>query len=97
MSGRCSKTHPKKAFTELNALNQSHLRISRLLDTPKGELKFQDVVVSLCAESAFAAFEAERKQIQGTIDTVVLTVDELESKLEELRSSRRTKAIPRQS
>ena len=83
----------QKAFTELNALNESYLRISRLLDTRKGELKFQDVVGSIGAESAFAAFEAERKQIQSAIDTVVLSVDTLETKLKELRSPKRTKAI----
>ncbi|EIV2911325.1 MULTISPECIES: hypothetical protein [Serratia] len=83
----------QKAFTELNSLNENYLRISRLLDTRKGELKFQDVVGSLGAESAFAAFEAERKQIQNSIDSVVLTIDVLETKMAELRSPKRTKAI----
>ncbi|MGP2832040.1 hypothetical protein ACTVKO_01850 [Serratia nevei] len=83
----------QKAFTELNSLNENYLRISRLLDTRKGELKFQDVVGSLGAESAFAAFEAERKQIQNAIDAVVLTIDALETKMTELRSPKRTKAI----
>jgi hypothetical protein len=82
-----------KAFVELNSLNENYLRISRLLDTRKGELKFKDVVGSLGAESAFAAFEEERTQIQASIDTVVLTIDALESKMNELRSLKRTKAI----
>lgn len=83
----------QKAFTELNSLNESYLRISRLLDTRKGELKFKDVVGSFGAESAFAAFEAERKQIQEAIDAVVLTIDTLEVRMRELRSPKRTKAI----
>ena len=83
----------QKAFSELNSLNENYLRISRLLDTRKGELKFRDVVGSLGAESAFAAFEAERKQIQEAIDAAVLTVDELETTMKRLRSPKRTKAI----
>lgn len=83
----------QKAFTELSSLNENYLRISRLLDTRKGELKFKDVVGSLGAESAFAAFEAERKQIQDAIDAVVLTVEALETRMKELRSPKRTKAI----
>ena len=82
-----------KAFSELNSLNENYLRISRLLDSRKGELKFKDVVGSLGAESAFAAFEEERKQIQAAIDAVVLTVDALETKMNELRSPKRTRAI----
>lgn len=83
----------QKAFSELSSLNENYLRISYLLDTRKGELKFEDVVGSFGAESAFAAFEAERKQIQDAIDAVVLTVDALETRMKELRSPKRTKAI----
>lgn len=83
----------QKAFTELNSLNENYLRISRLLDTRKGELKFKDVVGSFGAEAAFAAFEAERRQIQAAIDAVVLTIDALETKMNELRSAKRTKVI----
>lgn len=82
-----------KVFSELNSLNEKYLSISRLLDSRKGELKFKDVVGSLGAESAFAAFEEERKQIQAAIDAVILTVDALETKMTELRSPKRTKAI----
>lgn len=83
----------QKTFTELSALNDNYLRISRLLDTRKGELKFKDVVESFGAESAFAAFEGERKLTQDAIDAAVLTVDALEMKMNELRSPKRTKAI----
>ncbi|RQS57429.1 hypothetical protein DID96_36595 [Burkholderia sp. Bp8963] len=80
-------------FSELNNLNENYLRISRLLDTRKGELKFQDVVGSIGAEAAFAAFDAERRQLQSAIDAAVLAVDALDEKMKELRSAKRTKSI----
>lgn len=83
----------QKAFSELSALNENYVRISRILDTRKGELKFKDVVGSLGAESAFAAFDAERKQVQAAIDSVVLKVDKLEARMNDLRSVKRTKGI----
>ncbi|MBV7502877.1 hypothetical protein [Achromobacter sp. ACM05] len=85
------RTH--NALSELNSLNENYLRISRLLDSRKGELQFKDVVESLGAESAFTAFEEERKRIQAAIDAIVLTVDALETKMNELRSPKRTKAV----
>ncbi|MFT0171479.1 hypothetical protein ACLKMY_21125 [Paraburkholderia mimosarum] len=81
------------AFSELNSLNENYLRISRLLDTRKGDLKFQDVVGSIGAEAAFAAFDSERKELQSAIDAAVLTVNALEQKMKDLRSPKRTKAI----
>lgn len=83
----------RRALSDLSTLNENYLRISRLLDTRRGEMKFQDVVGSIGAESAFAAFEAERRQIQAAIDAALLTVDKLEEKMKELRSPKRTKGI----
>jgi len=85
------RTH--KVFAELSSLNENYQRISRLLDSRKGELRFKDVVGSLGAESAFATFEAERKQIQAAIDAVVLKINALETRMKELRSLKRTKKI----
>lgn len=85
---RCQST-----YGELSTLNDNYLRISGLLDTRRGELKFQDVVESIGAESAFAAFEAEREQIQMAIDQAVLSVNALEVKMNELRAKKRTKDI----
>jgi hypothetical protein len=45
------------------------------------------------AEGALAAFEAERKQLQGAIDEAVLAVDKLDETMKELRAIKRTKAI----
>lgn len=83
----------QSAFAELSTLNDNYLRISRLLDTRRGELKFQDIVGSMGAESAFAAFEAERKLLQEAIDRAVLSVNALEVKMKELRAPKRTKEI----
>jgi hypothetical protein len=81
------------ALAELSMLNENYQRISRLLDTRKGELKFQDVVSSMGAESAFAAFEAERKDLQEAIDMALSAVDALDEKMKSLRAAKRTRAI----
>lgn len=81
------------ALSELNTLNGNYQRISKLLDTRKGELNFQDVVGSMGAESAFAAFEAERKHLQETIDKALSSVDALERKMKSLRAAKRTRSI----
>lgn len=81
------------ALAELSTLNENYQRISKLLDTRKGDLKFQDVVGSMGAESAFAAFEAERKQLQEAIDKALGAVDALDEKMKTLRSAKRTRAI----
>lgn len=80
-------------FAELSSLNENYERISKLLDTRKGDLKFQDVVGSMGAECAFAAFEAERKQLQEAIDKALGSVDALEKKMKLLRSAKKTRAI----
>lgn len=80
-------------LAELSTLNENYLRISKLLDTRKGELKFQDVVIGMGAESAFAAFEAERKQLQETIDRALGAVDALDEKMKALRTAKRTREI----
>jgi len=81
------------ALAELSTLNGNYQRISKLLDTRRGELKFQDVVGSMGAESAFAAFEAERKHLQQAIDKALGAVDALEEKMKSLRAAKRTRAI----
>lgn len=81
------------ALAEFSTLNENYQRISKLLDTRKGELKFQDVVDSMGAESAFAAFEAERKQLQEAIDEALGEVDALDEKMKTLRNAKRTRGI----
>lgn len=81
------------ALAKLNSLNENYFRISRLLDTRKGELKFKDVVGSMGAESAFAAFEAERNQLQEAIDVALTAVDALDETMKSLRTAKKTRAI----
>lgn len=83
----------RTALAELSNLNENYLRISRLLDTRRGELKFKDVVGSMGAESAFAAFEIERKHLREAIDKALGTVDALEIRMKSLRAAKRTRAI----
>jgi hypothetical protein len=83
----------QKALGELTTLNEQYLRISRLLDTRKGELKFKDVVEGIGAEGAVAAFEAERKELQEALTTSLSAVDEFDQTMKELRALKRTKAI----
>ncbi len=80
-------------LARLHTLDESYQRISKLLDTRKGDLKFQDVVESIGAESAVAAFEAERKLLQGAIDKALGAVDALDEKMKLLRAPKRTRAI----
>jgi hypothetical protein len=77
----------------LGSLNENYARISSLLDTRRGELQFKDVVGSMGAESAFAAFETERKLLQDAIDTRLGAVDVLDERMKALKSLKRTKAI----
>lgn len=83
----------RTALAELSTLNENYQRISTLLGTSKGELKFQDVVGSMGAESAFAAFEAERKLLQEAINKAIGAVDSLDEKMKSLRAVKRTRAI----
>ena len=82
-----------KALARLSTLNENYQRISSVLDTRKGELKFQDVVESMGAESAFAAFEVERKLLQEAIDKALVVVNALDEKMKRLRAPKRTRAI----
>jgi len=85
---RCST-----ASARLSTVNENYKRISVLLDTRKGALKFEDVVGSLGAESAFAAFEAERQLLQEAIDKTLGVIDSLDEKMKLLRAPKKTRAI----
>lgn len=80
-------------LARLHTLDESYQRISKLMDTRKGDLKFQDVVESIGAESAVAAFEAERKLLQDAIDKALGAVDALDEKMKLLRAPKKTRAI----
>jgi hypothetical protein len=79
--------------TALGTLEQHYVRISQLLEARKGDLKFEDVVQSMGAESAAAAFESERKALEAEIDRRLGIVERLEERMKSLRSTGRTREI----
>ncbi|MGE4664121.1 hypothetical protein AB8970_06145 [Yersinia enterocolitica] len=81
------------AFRELKSLNENYSRISHLLETRKGELNLRDVIGNIGAESAFEAFESERKLIQNEIDKTTSKINDLDIEMKGLRSLKRTKLI----
>jgi hypothetical protein len=87
------KDRYSRALTKLNSLDENYFRIRTLLESRRGALKFQDVVNSMGAECAFAAFEAERKQLRGEINTAIALVDDLDEKMKALRTAKRTRGI----
>lgn len=81
------------AVEEMNTLNENYSRISHLLETRKGEMNLRDVIGNIGAESAFEAFETERKIIQSEIDQMTSKINDLEREMKDLRSPQRTKSI----
>jgi hypothetical protein len=82
-----------KTRGSLRELDAHYYRISELLETRRGELKFDDVVKSMGAEVAFEAFENELQALQTKIDTHLSEINGLEAKLEKLTSKTRSNKI----
>jgi hypothetical protein len=85
----------KRAGTdrEMQALDENYQRVSSVLDVRRGELRFGQVVESLGAESAFRAFDKQAEALQAEVDKKAGQVDSLDSRLKELTSKERSKAI----
>ena len=66
---------------------------SAILEARRGDLKFEDVVRGMGAETAFAAFESELADLEGKISELVVKVDGLERQLEKLTSKKRSTEI----
>lgn len=79
--------------TSLADLESQYLRISEILSVRRGDLQFLEVVNSMGAESAFAAFEVELKALKSEIYRRVLIVHDLDQSLKGLRNPKRTKSI----
>lgn len=79
--------------TDLRKLDENYNRIATLLSTRKGDLKFKDVVGSMGAESAFAAFDGERKELQAHIEQALGRVDGFDQKMKSLRNVKKTRGI----
>lgn len=74
-------------------LQSNYDRISEILNTRRGELRFEEVVESMGAESAFKAFEEEGEVLEREIMKRLAKVDSLSDKLSELTSKKRTNEI----
>lgn len=82
-----------RSNASLRELDNNYARISAILETRRGDLKFEDVVRGMGAETALAAFELELTDLEGKINDLLVKVDGLESQLEELTSKKRSTAI----
>lgn len=83
----------RKTQLELKGIGKNYWRISQILDTRRGELQFRQVVDSLGAERAFAAFEEEGKLLKDDIDTRLSEIEALDSSLKKLTDAKRSKRI----
>ena len=83
----------QKSKARLRILDENYNRISAILETRRGDLRLDDIVRSMGAESAFAAFEAELVEIEAKINPLVIAIDSLIAQLGELTSTRRSKDI----
>ncbi|MGN8118087.1 hypothetical protein [Labrys sp. 22185] len=83
----------EKSKARLRTLDNNYNRISAILETRRGDLRLDDVVKAMGAESAFAAFEAELVELEARINPLVIEIDRLTAQLGELTSTRRSKGI----
>ncbi|OIS94217.1 hypothetical protein [Brucella cytisi] len=83
----------QKSKARLRMLDDNYSRISSILETRRGDLRLEDVVRAMGAESAFVAFEAELVELEAKINPLVITIDGLIAQLGELTSTKRSKNI----
>lgn len=81
--------------SELQQLQTNYNRISKILDTRRGDLHFRQVVDSMGSERAFRAFEDEGVSLKHDIDKHLSKIDVLDKRLKGLTDKKRTKAILR--
>ncbi|WP_141687892.1 AAA family ATPase [Stappia indica] len=77
----------------LRSLDDNYRKISNILETRRGDLKLNDVVRAMGAESAFAAFEAELSELEVKINPLVTAIDKLNRRLSELTNRKRSNSI----
>ena len=90
-----SKIELKHNETEIQllGLESNYRRVSDILNTQKGDLKFSDVVNSIGAESAFSVFEEENAEIENEISTYVQEIYKFDEALKPLLDKQRSKDI----
>lgn len=82
-----------KTRERLRELDDRYYRVTQLLETRRGDLKFDDVVKSMGAEVAFEAFEVELQALKTNIDTRLSDIEGLDAILNELTSRKRSNQI----
>lgn len=85
---RCCRTQAR-----LDDLVANYDRISRILNTRRGDMVFRDVVDSLGAEGAFAAFADEERQMDRSISDLAGQVGLLDHEMSRLNNTRRAREI----
>ena len=78
---------------ELAALSDSYRKINSILDTRRGEMKFQEVVESHGANVAHRAFDIERQKIVSEVAEWNAKLQSVASRLAELLDKKRAKKI----
>lgn len=79
--------------SQLRELENNYQRVSEILNTRRGDLKFGDVVNSMGAETAFSAFEEESAVLKKDIDLQLSAIETLATRLKELTNATRSKEI----
>ena len=82
-----------KTNGKLSDLEANYKRISEILVSKKGEMKFSDVVNSMSAEHAFNAFSKESVELERKISDSLSEIDSLDERLKELTDKDRSKRI----
>jgi hypothetical protein len=83
----------RKTQSQLRHLEINYRRVSDILNTRRGDMKFGDVVNSMGAESAFSAFEGESAVLKKDIDIQLSAIETLSTRLKELTNATRSKEI----
>lgn len=83
----------ERARRDLSLLNENYKSISETLHIRRGDLQFEQVVLSMGAERAFGAFEEELTAMEDAIRELNLSIESLEKRLRELTSRKRSKEI----
>lgn len=84
-----------KTQGQINELSAHYRKVSDLLATRKGDMQFTQVVDSMGAERAFAAFEEERVTLEKELGERLHAQDELSQEMKKLTDLNRSKAIIR--
>lgn len=83
----------RQSSTDREALSQQYSRLQAVLETKRGDLKFEDVVKSMGSGVALTAFDLEDRELQQSRSAHLTRRHALEQAMKELRSAARTKRV----